>query len=413
MRSGSLLILLCAALGLTACSVPGCSTSWKQTGAMSTMRAGHTATLLRDGTVLVVGGFNADAILASAERYDPASRSWSPVAPMHTARARHTATRLQDGTVLVVGGATNRQDPSVSTNTAERFDPTSNTWRDVSTMVFPRYFHTATLLPDGTVLVVAGGPFGRVDAQRSAERYDPGRDAWTAAGSTAAVHNRGTATLLLDGTVLLAGGVQWGFEVGDATEVLIVYSERYDPLTNSWIELALLNESPFAHTATRLGDGGVLIAGGRNTAQTYKSAIRYLPSFRRGGDYQSDLWQHVPDMTEPRTNHQATGLFDGSVLITGGFFNCVLRGETPPGCERSLYSVERYRPDPSNLVGGSWVKEDSMLRARGDHTATFLPRTCEVLVTGGQEWNPNDFLATAEVYPVLCARTQIESQFVF
>jgi N-acetylneuraminic acid mutarotase len=169
------------------------------------MRAGHTATLLRAGTVLVVGGFNGDAMLASAERYDP----------------------------------------------------------------------------------------------RSAERYDPSRDAWTAAGSTAAVRNRGTATLLLDGTVLLAGGVQYGLEINDATEVLIVYSERYNPLTNSWIELALLNESPFAHTATRLGDGGVLLAGGRNTGQTYRSAIRYLPSFRRGGDYQSDLWQHVPDMAEP------------------------------------------------------------------------------------------------------------------
>jgi hypothetical protein len=99
-------------------------------------------------------------------------------------------------------------------------------------------------------------------------------------------------------------------------------------------------------------------------------------------------------------------------IITGGYFNSVERGETR-GCERSLYSVERYRPDPSNLVGGSWVKEDSMLRARGDHTATFLPRTCEVLVTGGQGWNPNDFIATAEVYPVSCARTQIESHFGF
>jgi hypothetical protein len=103
-------------------AVPAASQTFTATGSMTTARSGPTATLLLDGTVLVVGGFNG-AYLASAEVYDPTTGTFAPTGSLATGRANHTATLLADGTVLVVGGFN-----GAYVGSAEIYDPTTGTF---------------------------------------------------------------------------------------------------------------------------------------------------------------------------------------------------------------------------------------------------------------------------------------------
>ena len=162
--AGLLLVQPCVA-------APG---QWEFTGSLNTARSYHTATLLLDGKVLVVGGANTVA-LASAELYDPASGTWSFTGSLNTARYGHTATLLLDGKVLVVGGAVN----SVALASAEIYDPTTGTWAATADLTDARFGHTATLLSTGKVLVAGGGAERLVG---STEVYDPATGTWSFAG---------------------------------------------------------------------------------------------------------------------------------------------------------------------------------------------------------------------------------------
>ena len=131
-------------------------------------RAGHTATLLSNGTVLVIGGSGSTGGPTSAELYDPATRQWVATGSLNAGRVSHTATLLPNGTVLVVGGS---GDGGGSTS-AELYDPTTGGWTlTTGNLNVARAGHTATLLPNGTVLVAGG--YGSTGAPTSAEIITP------------------------------------------------------------------------------------------------------------------------------------------------------------------------------------------------------------------------------------------------
>lgn len=127
---------------------------------------------------------------------------WSPAGHMAVGRAFPTATLLPNGTVLVAGGAGTSGRPLAS---AELYEPRTGHWTMTGRMVSGCYSCTATPLADGRVLVTGGvdSSFAPLD---SAELYDPHTGTWTATGRMAVARQAQTETLLRDGRVLVAGG---------------------------------------------------------------------------------------------------------------------------------------------------------------------------------------------------------------
>jgi hypothetical protein len=242
---------------------PGTRT-WTATGSMRGPRQLHTATLLLDGRVLVAGGTTGlgAVVLWSAELYDPGTGTWTTTPrQMRDARFGHTATLLPDGEVLVTGG---NHGPYGSgggaSNSAELFDPSTGSWTATGTMLEARTNQTATLLETGKVLV-AGGHDGtglHNAARASAELFDPSTGSWTATGKMLEADAYKTATLLPDGRVLVAGGYESSAGARQSAEL-------YDPRTGTWSAAGNMTTPTDDPSATLLLDGRVLIAGGSIT----------------------------------------------------------------------------------------------------------------------------------------------------
>jgi N-acetylneuraminic acid mutarotase len=248
--------------------------SWTATGSMGTARSYTTLTLLPDGKVLLAGGdtvtHSFNPAVASAELYDPSTGSWTATGSMDTARSGHTATLLRDGKVLVAGGSNDNDTLSYRLASAELYDPATGTWTTAKDMTQIRLSHTATLLGDGRVLVVGG--WGDEAISASAELYDPTTGAWTAAGSLSAPLMGFTATLLLDGNVLVAGGMDIR-PINASDTPASASAELYDPNTGKWTATIDMIQARTGHTATPLPDGRVLVAAGISVRGSYDTDV--------------------------------------------------------------------------------------------------------------------------------------------
>ncbi len=185
----------------------------RQAAPLRVARACATATLLPDGTVLVAGGVTGDGgegmTLASAELYDPRRGQWRMTAPMRQAREEATATLLRDGRVLVAGGYASYSSYRIPGDTylssVELYDPRTGRWSRTMSLAFPRRAAAAALLHDGDVLVTGGQTTGD-SALAAAEVYDPRSGQWIQPDPMRVARVGPTATLLPDGRVLVAGG---------------------------------------------------------------------------------------------------------------------------------------------------------------------------------------------------------------
>ena len=196
-------------------------------------RGDHTATLLADGRVLVAGGMADDwtmDALAEAELYDPATGLWTLAGSMSVARTYHTTTLLADGRAMVVGGdwrGCNGGCGEATLATTEIYDPRTNGWSAGPKLATARSSHTATLLRDGSLLAIAGYrsvsgiPDFSVAVNRDAEASPASALPWTPFAPLRTPRSGHTATLLGDGSVLVVGGI--AIENGQALASAEIY----------------------------------------------------------------------------------------------------------------------------------------------------------------------------------------------
>jgi hypothetical protein len=190
------------------------------------------------------------------------------------------------------------------TQDAEIYDPTINTFSSVGATRFSHgWGHSATLLQDGTVLIVGGG-----QNRRAVELYDPGSGTFATVGETLADRTHHTATRMADGRVLLAGGQG----VGPVTHAAV---EIYDPSTQSFSPTGSLAEERAAAGAALLADGRVVVVGGIHTTSPGQGyGLRTTELF----DPATGTFSPGGSMTVPRSGVETATLFSGDLMVIGG-----------------------------------------------------------------------------------------------
>jgi WD40 repeat protein len=332
-------------------------------GAMNTAREMHATALLLDGRVLVAGGINKTGWVSGVEIYDPATGVWATTNSLSLGRHAAKATLLPNGKVLVTGGYNYYAGGPVAT--VDLYDPASGTW-STNTMSTPRTGATATPLGNGQVLVTGGAYDNNSHHTNSTELYNPTNATWTLAAPMSIARVSHTATLLTDGQVLVAGGYYYS-----AGQQILSTAELYNPTNGTWTPVNPIANARYAHTATRLANGKVLIAGGQGTSDIIASAEMYDPASRS--------WTPVRPMTGARYYHTATLLPNNQLLVAGGY--------------PSLASAELFDPDTA-----TWAPAGTLTHSRYLHSATLLPNGRALLVGGDDNTGSYNAVNSAEQY---------------
>jgi WD40 repeat protein len=298
---------------------------------LSVPRQDQAATLLRDGTVLIVGGGAADrAVPASggsaAELFDPATDTVTQLGPTLDPRPQALAISLQDGRALIAGG----QDPSAQVG--EIYDPATRSFRrTTSTTGGWGALNRVVQLDDGRVLIVGGRDTPEHGIDTAAEVFDPTTEQFSATGPMAILQRPWTATPLSDGRVLLLGGFGWDpvgqvASISDAVQI-------YDPSTGTFTLAGRMPTPRTGHAAVLLDDGDVLVTGGISESDWDTERIPQL----NGGigelvalppvavtdalrwDHDTGEFVSAGSMARWRSLFLATRLQDGQVLMIGHY----------------------------------------------------------------------------------------------
>lgn len=344
--------------------------AWTATGSMSTACRMRPAVLLPDGKVLAVGGSNAGGYQASCELYDPGSGTWSLTGGLPAPRSwteKDALTLLPTGQVLAVAGF-------YGSPRAEcyLYDPAGGAWSGTSPLATERYDYSATLMPNGKVMV-AGGYNYRVAGQYPqsvVEIYDTANGTWEAAPSLPAPRYQHSATLLPGGQVMVAGG---------ANSIVLNTSVVYDPAAALWTTSGNM-QAPreWAFCATLMPNGKILVSGG----QSMGGGFLFSPS-AEVYDIASGVWSMTGRMTWGRRAHNQVLLPNGRVLVVGGYEI------------RSTQTCELY-----DTATGQWTRTGDLHTARDTQASCLLPNG-KVLTAGGVHStydDPDEFLSSCELY---------------
>ena len=291
---------------------------------------------------------------AAFPRVDPLVATGS----LSQARADHTATLLPDGRVVIAGGVSSSDSASASAS-IEIYDPRAMTFAPGGHLLTPRSHQTATLLKDGTVLF-AGGSGSDGSALASTEIYDPKSGTSRAMSDMPVARTSASAVALDDGTILVVGGVDNG---------PVSSAEIYDPSSGTFKELT--DAASGMLTAVKLADGGVLLAGGdKSTMQG-----NLIETLGTAGNIE------MTTGLVSRDGPTSCLLADGHVLIVGG------RGE---GGEINT-TAETFDPQL-----GPYESLVQLGSPRWHNTTTALPDGSALIVGGAND--AGDPMATVELY---------------
>ena len=343
--------------------------TWYSSAPFEMERKNHTATLLDDGKVLIVGGLGPGGEpREQAEVYDPSLNQWVGVdPPMTDARVYHSATKLPDGRVLVAGGEDNGS--TTYYRTVEIYNSTlDQKWQGARSMIAERSKFTATLLDDGKVLIVGGsGNCGLGCARSTAEIYDPASDTWTyTRGRLNSSRHSHQAIKLSNGNVLIGGG-------NDGSNQLLT-TEIYDVATERFSIATPYLGGSTNHTVTLdASTGTVIVAGGLAGIPVDTIAI-----FDDLGGFTFTTF-HLPTT---RSGHTASLLSNGNILFTGG-----MKSLSPGDILRDaeLFSLASFgilpSPSPMNeprVWHTATVLEDGRVLVIGGETTAQASNSCEI-----------------------------------
>ncbi|WP_169814571.1 Kelch repeat-containing protein [Nocardia pseudovaccinii] len=296
---------------------------------------------------------------------------------------------LTDGRALLAGGS---DASSKAMATAALFRPDTVTWTATTPMSVGRRSHSLTRLPDGSVLA-AGGiqgvyrfPFQVVG---TAERFDPGTEKWTPTQTSMTRARFGhSATKLRDGRVLVAGG---GTVRGRYVQA-IDSVEIYDPGTDTWRIIDPMIDARIDPQTALLADGRVLVSGSYLGVGDFD----YTPlAFCEIFDPSTETWSATGTMAVPRAWHRLVPLPDGGALAICGTNRGSSPGPGPITDDHSLASVERWNP-----ITGRWTTAARLPHGRTRHHAAALDSGAVFVFGGADEHSINcGFISTYRYRP--------------
>ncbi|HEY6417938.1 MAG TPA: kelch repeat-containing protein [Candidatus Binataceae bacterium] len=374
------------------------------TGSMHEPRIGHTASLLNDGSVLVAGGFNGTRFSASAELYDPKLKSFQPTRQMKTAREGATATLLRNGMVLITGG----HNQGGVTTSCELFDAQKSVFRSTAEMIHPRYSHCATLLSSGKVLL-AGGDLAITPLTRAGEVFDPATLTFSGVTSLAGIPDPSTDadgesyytwTKLSDGRIFHVYSPSYSEHAPPGQPAVI--AEIEDPKTERSSLAAEMKVMRQDATVTLLADDRVLVAGGLPVTPPLHAAVAEIY------DPRSNRFIMTGRMMEPRSSHAAVRLHDGRVLIVGGIGGPVPVSNSSDEFQMgpALATAEVYDP-----ATAEFRRTGSMATARVNARVALL-NDGRVLVVGGTDAQGQLRRSSAEAYDPKTGRFSAAGQMM-
>jgi N-acetylneuraminic acid mutarotase len=366
--SGSIAVVL-----LTATIAQGANT-WIPTGSMATTRQRFSLTVLPDGKVLAAGGCsdwfcNSANILSSAEIYNPATGTWSPAGTMSVKRAYHSATLLPNGKVLIAAGCAT-VGSCTPYNTSEVYDPTTNTWTGTGNLQQARYGHGAVLIAGGKVLAAGGITICNssvCNTTATAETYDPATGVWANGAPMPQPRTGHTLTALGNGNAIVAGGC-----ISTGIPCTTVGAAVYSAAGNSWTTTASMLINRTEAGAVLLPSGQVLVAGGVNSSGFVQAqAEKYDPA--------TGNWTGA-GMTAANRFDPALALLDTGDVIAA------------ESNTTSTATTEIYRPSLNQ-----WTFTANLNQGRGYAPLVALAGG-KALIAGGEDDVADVALATAEVY---------------
>ena len=351
-----------------AAAAGGTPAVWTSAGNLQAARDFAPAVRLGDGSVLTAGGWNGFGFFASAERWDPNSQSWASAGTIGRSAYGQVASILPDGRALFAGGT----DDTGYYGFGDIYDPSANTWTQTPAMAHAHAFAAGATLANGDVMVISGYDGGASLLTPAVDVYSASGGTWSSAPDLPGGAGRYamTATTLGDGTVLVAGGDNGAPDSTAALSAAVIYS----PATG-WTAATSMQAPRFDHAAQLLADGRVLVAGGCDGSRALASAEIFDPG--------TGQWTPTGSMLTARCDLTLSRLADGRVLAAGGYSG----GPNP-----ALTSAEIYDP-----TTGLWSSTAPLAEGRRYHSATVLADG-RVLVVGGHGAGQDAYVASSELF---------------